>query len=171
MINRHGHRTLAGSIVVVTLILLSQRNSLEAFQRYIPLFVALGLLATVHLMPWFETYFQERNRITLGEYVLANRGVHPGGSYRAVADLTSVQSNGEPQGRLSRGWTQGQDPIVFAHMHLNGQYERTTRPESPEHSSTLDLEAGSHQQAPSNTASAESQDPFLSEDGMHPFRA
>ena len=41
IITSHGHYTLIGSIAVVTLILLSQRSSLEEFAPYIPVLVAL----------------------------------------------------------------------------------------------------------------------------------
>ena len=160
MITRHGHYTLIGSTVVVTLILLSQRNSLEAFGPYIPVLVALSLLVTVHVVPWFETYFHQRNGITLGERYMATRGHHVEGSYGAVFDPTSVRSGGGFHEDLSRPWTP--DPLELEHMHLNGQYQTTARLDSPENSSSLDLELGIPRDAQSSAASAGSGRPFLS---------
>jgi hypothetical protein len=170
MIDRHAHRTIPGAVVIITLILLSQRNSLEAFGPCIPLLVSLGLLVTVHTMPRLQTYLQDRNRITLDQYVMATSGPQPAGSSQAVADLTSIPSDEGPHEGLSRGVIQY--PLEFAHMHLNGDYRRTTRPDSPEHSSSLDLETGLHPQAQSSRASAETQDPFFSfQGGPLAFRA
>ena len=160
IITSHGHYTLIGSIVVVTLILLSQRNSLEEFAPYIPVLVALSLLVTVHLVPWFETYFHQRNGITLGERYMATRGHHVEGSYRAAFDPTSVRSSGGFHEDLSHRWSP--DPLELEHMHLNGQYQTTLRLDSQENSSSLDLELGLPQGAQSNTASAGSREPFLS---------
>jgi hypothetical protein len=160
IITSHGHYTLIGSIVVVTLILLSQRNSLEEFAPYIPVLVALSLLVTVHLVPWFETYFHQRNGITLGERYMATRGHHVEGSYRAAFDPTSVRSNGGFHEDLSHRWSP--DPLELEHMHLNGQYQTTLRLDSPENSSSLDLELGLPQEAQSSAASAGSREPFLS---------
>jgi hypothetical protein len=160
IITSHGHYTLIGSIVVVTLILLSQRNSLEEFAPYIPVLVALSLLVTVHLVPWFETYFHQRNGITLGERYMATRGHHVEGSYRAAFDPTSVRSSGGLHEDLSHRWSP--DPLELEHMHLNGQYQTTLRLDSPENSSSLDLELGLPQDAQLSTASAGSRELFLS---------
>jgi hypothetical protein len=141
-INRNGHYTLAGFIVIGTVVVLSQRISLEEFGPYVPVSVGLSLLVTVHVVPWIKTLFHRRNRITLGDYVTATGGDHPGGSYRAVVDTSSVRSSERFHGSFTRGWRA--DPLELRHM--NGAYLMTTRPDSPEHSSSLDLETGLSQQ-------------------------
>jgi hypothetical protein len=135
---------LIGSIVIATLILIFQRNSLEAFGSYIPVLVALGLLTAVHVVPWILTYFHQRNGITLGEHYMATRGNYPAASYHAVVDSGSFQSSEEFLGNFDRVWSP--HPLELGHMHLNGGYPGTARPDSPP-TSSLDLEIGLHQQA------------------------
>lgn len=137
MINRNGHFTLAGFIVIGTVVVLSQRIPLEEFGPYVPFSVGLGLVVTVHVVPWTKTLFHQRNGITLGDYVTANRADPPRGSYQAVVDTSSVRSSERFYGSPHRGWPV--DPMEL--RHFNGAY-LTTRPESPEGSSSLDLELG-----------------------------
>ena len=144
MSNSYGRYPLIGSIVIATLVLIFQRNSLEAFGSYIPVLVALGLLTAVHVVPWILTYFHQRNGITLGEHYMATRGNYQAASYHAVVDSGSIQSSEEVFGNLDRLWSQ--DPLELGHMHLNGDYPGTARPDSPS-TSSLDLETGMHQQA------------------------
>jgi len=153
--NSYGHYPLIGSIVIATPILVFQRNSLEAFGSYIPVLVALSLLTAVHVVPWILTYFHQRNEITLGEYIVATSGNYPAASYHAVVDSGSIRSSEEFFGNLDHLWSR--DPLELGHMHLNGDYPGTARPDSPP-TSSLDLETGLHQQA---QLEAEPMHPFL----------
>lgn len=153
-INRNAHYTLAGSIAIGTVVALSQRISLDSFRPYVPVSVAMSLLVTVHVVPWVKTF--SHNGTTLGEYVIATGGDRPGGSYQVVVDSNSVQSSGPSNSDAHQGWNT--DPLELAHMGFSGQDQTISRPYSPDHSSSLDLEAGLHQQAPSE---AGSRDPFL----------
>jgi hypothetical protein len=157
--HRNGHYTLAGFLVIGIVVVLFQRISLEAFGPYVPFSVALSLLATVHVVPWIKTFFQQRNGITLGEYIIATGGYHPEGSAQAAVDPTSVRSIGGFHIVPDRGWNS--DPFELQHMHLSGQYQTTARAYSPDHSSSFDLESGLPHQAQSSTASAGSRQPFL----------
>jgi hypothetical protein len=136
---------LLGSIFVVTLILIFQHNSLEASGSYIPLLIALSLLATVHAIPWIETHFHQRHRITLGEDYMATRGYYPAASYQAAVDSDSVHSSEGSLGNSPRVWSP--PPLAFEHMYLNGHSQRTGIPGSPDNSDSLDLETGLHEQA------------------------
>lgn len=148
-------------LVIATLVLLSQRISLEAFGPYIPLSVAMSLLVTIYIVPWVRASFH-RNGITLGEYVMATGDRNPGGSHRAAVDSASVRSIGVFRGNLNRilGW--GPGPLEFQHMdHLDIEYHTTRGPVSPENASSVDLELGLNQEAESSSASAGTRDPFL----------
>lgn len=150
-IHRNGHYTLAGFIVIGTVVVLSQRISLGEFGPYVPFSVGLSLSVTVHVVPRIKTLFHQRNGITLGDYVTATGGDHPGGSYRAVVDTGSVRSSERFYGSITHGWRA--DPLELQHM--DGAYLMTTRPDSPEHSSSLDLETGLSQQGqPSQSRAA-----------------
>lgn len=159
MIGRNGACTLAGAIVVIILVLLSQRTSPEAFAPYIPISVALGLLVTIYVLPWIRTCIQQRNGFNLRDYVLATSGDISGGSYRAAVDPLSVRSAGTFRGDMYPDLELGPLPLAFEHMgHVVGQYQR---PRSPENGSSLDLDSGLHQEAETSTASADSRDPCL----------
>lgn len=157
MTNRNGHFTLAGFIAIGTIVVLSQRISLEEFGPYVPFSVGLGLLVTVHVVPWTKTLFHQRNGITLGDYVTANSGDSPRGSYRAVVDTSSVRSSERFYGSLNQGWPV--DPLEL--QHFDGAYRMITRPESPEGSSSLDLEVGLPLPPPHSTAPGVPRGPFL----------
>ena len=154
MINRNGHFTLAGFIVIGTIVVLSQRISLEEFGPYVPFSIGLGLLFTVHVVPWTKTLFYQGNGTTLGDYITANHGDSPRGSYRAAVNTSSVRSSERFYGSPNRGWPA--DPLEL--QHLNGAYLMTTRPYSPEGSSSLDLDLGPPlPQPPSTTPVAPSE--------------
>ena len=157
MINRNGHLTLAGFIAIGTIVVLSQRVSLEEFGPYVPFSVGLGLLVTVHVIPWTRTLFHQGNGPNLGDYITANHGDPPRGSYRAVVDTSSVRSSGRFYGSPNRGWPV--DPLEF--RHFNGAYLMTTRPESPEGSSSLDLELGLPLPHPPSTTPVAPSEPSL----------
>jgi hypothetical protein len=160
MINRNGHFTLAGFIVIGTIVVLSQRISLGEFGPYVPFSVGLGLLVTVHVVPWTKTLFYQGNGITLGDYVTANRGDPPRGprgSYRAVVDTSSVRSSERFHGSPTRGWPV--DPLEL--QHFNGAYLMTTRSDSPEGSSNLDLDLGLPLPHPPSTTPVALSEPFL----------
>jgi hypothetical protein len=161
--DRNAKYTLAGSIVIGTLVLMSQHISLEAFAPYIPMSVAMSLLLTIYVVPWIRTSLHQRYRITLGEYISATRGDNLGGSYQVAVDPASVRSVGGFRGNLNRiiGW--GPNSLEFQHMdHLDQEYQRARRPGSPANDSSVDLESGLHQVAESSIASAGSRDPFIS---------
>jgi hypothetical protein len=157
MVNRNGHFTLAGFIATGTIVVLSQRISLEEFGPYVPFSVGLGLLVTVHVIPWTKTLLHQRNGITLGDYVTANRGDPPRGSYRAVVNTSSGRSSERFYGSSNRGWPV--HPLEL--QHLNGAYLMTTRPDSPEGSSSLDLELGLPLPQPPNTTPIAPSEPLV----------
>ncbi len=157
MINRNGHFTLAGFIVIGTVVVLSQRISLEDFGPYVPFSVGLGLLVTVHVVPWTKTLFHQRNGITLGDYVDANRGHPPRGSYGAVVDTSSNRSDDMFYGSPNPGWPM--DPLEL--QHFRGAYLTTSRPDSPEGSSSIDLELGMLHPHPPGTTPFAPSEPFL----------
>jgi hypothetical protein len=157
MINRNGHLTLAGFIAIGTIVVLSQRVSLEEFDPYIPFSVGLGLLVTVHVIPWTRTLFHQGNGPNLGEYITANHGDPPGGSYQAVVNTSSVRSSEGLDGSPNQGWHV--DPLEL--QHLDGEYLMRTRPDSPEGSSNLDLELGLPLPQPTSTTSFAPSDPFV----------
>jgi hypothetical protein len=156
----NGKFTLAGVVVLITLVLLSQRTSPEAFIPYIPISVALGLLVTIYVVPWIRAYLQQRNRIILSDYVMATRGDTSPGSYRAAVDPFSVRSARASHGDLNSDLELGPLPLEFDHMgHLGGQYQRPYP--SAENASSVELDSGLHQEAETSTASADSRDPCL----------
>ncbi len=155
MINRNGRFTLVGFILFGTVVVLSQR--LEDFGPYLPFSVGLGLLVTVHVVPWTKTLFHQGNGITLRDYIAANHGEPPRGSYQAVVNTSSVRSSERFYGSPNRGWPV--DPLEL--QHLNGAYLMTTRPDSPEGSSSLDLELGLPLPHPPSTAPAAPSEPFV----------
>jgi hypothetical protein len=157
----NGKYTLVAFLIIGTLVLLFQRVSLEAFAPYIPLSVAVSLLGTIYVVPWAKTSFH-RNRISLGEYVIATGGGNSGGSHGAAVDTASVRSIGAFQGSLNRILRLGPDPLAFLHMdHLDRGYQTPRTRVSPENASSVDLELGLYQEAVSSTASAGTRDPFL----------
>jgi hypothetical protein len=156
MINRNGHLTLAGFIAIGTIVVLSQRVSLEEFGPYVPFSVGLGLLVTVHVIPWTRTLFHQGNGPNLGDYITANHGDPPTGSYQAVVDTSSVRSRERFYGSPNRGWH-----VPLELQHLDGAYLMRTRPDSPEGSSNVDLELGLPLPQPPSTTPIAPSDPFV----------
>jgi len=159
IISRNGKYTLAGSIAVIIFVSLSQRISLEAFSSYIPIFVALSLLVTTHVVPWLRAFSQQRNAITLGDYVMATRGDRSRESTRAAVYPFSIRSLGVSPGNLNQDLELGSHPLDFDHMGA-GQY-LIRIPDSPDHPSSVDLESELHEETESSTAPTGSRDPCL----------
>lgn len=92
---------------------------------------------------------------------MATRGDIPGGSYRAAVDPFSIRSVGASRRDMNQDFELVPHPLVFDHMgYIPGQYQMRG-PDSPDHSSSVDLESGLHQEAGSSTASAGSRDHCL----------
>jgi hypothetical protein len=152
IIGRHGKYTLAGSIILVIFVLSSQRISPEAFGPYIPISIALSLLITIYIVPWIRTSIQQRNVITLGDYVMATGGDNSRGSTRAAVYPFSLRSlGGASRGNLNQDLELGSHPLEFYHMG----------PDSPEHPSNVDLQSELLEEDESSTVSAGSREPFL----------
>jgi hypothetical protein len=152
IIGRHGKYTLAGSIILVIFVLLSQRTSPEAFGPYIPMSIALSLLVTIYIVPWIRTSIQQRNAITLRDYIRATRGENSRGSTRAAVYPFSLRSfGGASRGNLNQDLELGPHPLDFYHMG----------PGSREHPSNVDLQSELLEDDESSTVSAGSREPFL----------
>ena len=55
--------------MVAIIAVLYSRFSPKEFTPYMPFSVAMGLLVTVHVVPWIRTFLRPENRITLQDVI------------------------------------------------------------------------------------------------------
>jgi hypothetical protein len=144
--------------MVAIIAVLSSRFSPEEFTPYAPFSFAMGLLVTVHVVPWIRTSFRPEHRITLQDLIPERNDNQSGRSDGATWDPDSrsrshggFQINTEPMERT----------LEFLHMNAGSDYRMVAIGDSLEISSNGDLESGRGGEEGSSRATAESRDPLI----------
>ncbi|KAL2065176.1 hypothetical protein VTL71DRAFT_4317 [Oculimacula yallundae] len=117
------------NISVALMIMFTLKPSANECAPYMPLFAAIGLMVTIHVVPWARKVFPATNIQTLRDYVRAGQTTPASGSDGASVDSGSIHSRGISSWILNEFTHSDPEPRDVEYTGYTGRYNMADLPE------------------------------------------